>query len=105
MHFARELFNKYMHNMIQLGSPCQLGPWIYIDYAHTMRVIYKWEWAMMTWGLLGPMSGKDRHLVTNEPVEFKTSGESPIILEESKEYTSNEWKQNRKMSTCNQLDL
>ena len=32
--------------------------------------------------------------------------ELPIILEEStEEYTSNEWKQNQKMSTCNRLDL
>ena len=31
------------------------------------------------------------------------SRELPIILEESIEYyTSNEWQQNRKMSTCNQ---
>ena len=38
-------------------------------------------------------------------LKFKTSGYLPIILEESIKYTSNEWKQNRKMSTCNQLDL
>ena len=35
-----------------------------------------------------------------------TSRELPIILKESlKEYTSIEWKQNRKMSTCNRLHL
>ena len=35
------------------------------------------------------MSGENRRLVADEPVEFKTSGNLPIILEESKEYTSN----------------
>ena len=38
-------------------------------------------------------------------LSFKTSGELPIVLEESVEYVSNEWKQNQKMSTCNRLDL
>ena len=37
----------------------------------------------------GPMSGKNRRLVADEPVEFKTSRNLPIILEESIEYTSN----------------
>ena len=41
----------------------------------------------------------------NNQLKFETSGELPIILEESIEYTSNEWKQNRKMSTCHRLDL
>ena len=41
----------------------------------------------------------------NNRLKFKTSEELPIILEESVEYASNEWKQNQKMSTCNRLDL
>ena len=43
----------------------------------------------------------------NNRLKFKTSRELPVIWEESiEEYTSNEWKQNRKiMSTCNRLDL
>ena len=46
-----------------------------------------------------PISRKNRRLVADEPVEFKTWENLPIILEESIEYTSNEWKQqNRKMS-------
>ena len=46
-------------------------------------------------------------LRTNRLTFIKTSGGIlPIILEESiEEYTSNEWKPNRKMSTCNRLDL
>ena len=50
---------------------------------------------------------------TNELVELrnnwlkfiKSSGELPIIFEESLEYALNEWKRNRNMSTCNRLDL
>ena len=38
-------------------------------------------------------------------LKFKTSGNLQIISEESIEYTSNEWKQNHKMSTCNWLGL
>ena len=40
-------------------------------------------------------------------LKFETSGELSIILEESlEEYTTSvEWKHNRKMSTCNRLDL
>ena len=39
-------------------------------------------------------------------LKFKTSQNLPIVLEEPIEYTSNERKhQNRKMSTCNRLDL
>ena len=57
--------------------------------------------------------GKNRRLVIDEPVELEKwpvevqdFRKSPIILEESVEYTSNEWQQqNRKMSTCNRLDL
>ena len=57
--------------------------------------------------------GENRWLVTDEPVEFEKEPVEvgnfrrvPIILEESmEEYTTNEWKQNRKMSTWNQLDL
>jgi hypothetical protein len=41
----------------------------------------------------------------NNRLKFKTSGELLIILDDSIEYTSNEGKQNRKMPTCNQLDL
>ena len=42
----------------------------------------------------------------NNRLKFKTSGELPIVLEEYvEEYTLNEWKQHRKMSTCNRLDL
>ena len=33
------------------------------------------------------MIGENRQLVTNEPVEVKTAGKLPIILEESIEYT------------------
>ena len=48
-----------------------------------------------------------RSSLRNNRLKFETSGELPIILGESiDEYTSNEWKRNRKMSTCNQpLDL
>ena len=42
----------------------------------------------------------------NNQLTLETSRELSIVLEESiDEYTSNEWKQNRKMSTCNRLDL
>ena len=42
----------------------------------------------------------------NNRLKLEASGELPIILEESKqENTSSEEKQNRKMSTCNRLDL
>jgi hypothetical protein len=61
------------------------------------------------------MKGENIPLVTYEPVEsfisnqlkFRTLEKIPIILKESmKEYTSNERKQqNRKISTCNRLDL
>ena len=49
----------------------------------------------------------NRLSLRNNRLKFKTSGELPVIWEESiEEYTSNEWKQNRKiMSTCNWLDL
>ena len=38
-------------------------------------------------------------------MKFETSGELPILLEESIEHTQDALKQNRKMSTCNWLDL
>ena len=41
----------------------------------------------------------------NNRLKLETSGGLPITLEEYMEYTLNEWKQNRKMSTCNRLDL
>ena len=41
----------------------------------------------------------------NNRLRLETSGGLPIILEESIEYISNEWKQNWNMSTCHQLDL
>ena len=41
----------------------------------------------------------------NNRLKFKTSRELPVMLGESIEYTSNEWKQTRKMSTCTRLDL
>ena len=37
--------------------------------------------------------------------KFKTSWNLQIILEESIECTSDEWKQNQRMLKCNQLDL
>ena len=51
-----------------------------------------------------PMLGENRWWITGW--RFETSGELSIVLEESmEEYTSNQWKQNRKkMSTCNRLD-
>ena len=49
--------------------------------------------------------GKNRLSLKNNQLKFETSGELPIILEDSIEYTSNEWKQNRKMSTCDRLGL
>ena len=61
------------------------------------------------YGHSGSLLGKIRRSVTDEPVEFekwltswnlRLQGELSIILEESVEYTSIEWKQNRKMSTC-----
>ena len=59
--------------------------------AHNPSVVrYRWTnwvWEITSWSL-------------------ETSEDLPIILEESiEEYISNEWKQNRKMSTCNRLDL
>ena len=39
---------------------------------------------------LTTLAGENRRLVTEEPVEFETSGGLHIILEESIEYTSNE---------------
>ena len=45
-------------------------------------------------------------LRNNNRLKLETSTNLPIILEESiEEYTFNKWKQNRMMSTCNQLDL
>ena len=41
----------------------------------------------------------------NNRLKFKTAGKLPIILEESIEYTQNSVKGNRRMSTCNRLDL
>jgi hypothetical protein len=32
------------------------------------------------------MTGENRQLVTDEPVEFKTAGKLPIVLEEFVEY-------------------
>ena len=60
------------------------------------------------------MIQQNRQLVTDEPVEFlrnnqlkfiKNTGKLPIILEEMIEYTPNLVKENRRMSTCNRLDL
>ena len=46
----------------------------------------------------------NRWSLRNNRSKLETSGALPIILEESLQYTSlNEWKQNRKMSTCNRL--
>ena len=62
----------------------------------------------------GTLLGKNRGLVTDEPVEFEKqlveAGDCGGItnrLEECiEEYTSNEGKKNRKMSiTCNRLDV
>ena len=39
----------------------------------------------------------------NNQLRLKTSGNLSIIVEEYVEYTSNGWKQSRKMSTCNRL--
>ena len=57
------------------------------------------------------MNGENRPLVTDEPVVFenlppwvKTSGNLPIILEDSVEHTSL-IKKIRKITTYNQLDL
>ena len=44
-------------------------------------------------------------ILRNNRLKFVTSGDLSIILEESMEYTSSEWKQNRMMSTCNRSDL
>ena len=52
------------------------------------------SWLQMSWLSL-----------RNNWLKFENSGELPIILEESMEYTSNELKGNRKMSTCDPLDL
>ena len=41
----------------------------------------------------------------NNQLKLETSGELLIILEECIEHTSNERKQNQKMSTRNRLDL
>ena len=38
-------------------------------------------------------------------LKFTSSRNLPIILEDYIKHTSNEWKKNRKMSTCIQLDL
>ena len=52
------------------------------------------------------MSEKNQRLVAHEPVEFETSREPPIILEESVEdYTSNERKQTERRQNVNRLDL
>ena len=37
--------------------------------------------------------------------KFKTSGKSPVVLEEFMEYTPNLIKENRRMWQCNRLDL
>ena len=48
----------------------------------------------------------NRLSLRNNRLKFKSLGELRIILEKSiEEYTSNEWKQNRKMSTWNWLGL
>ena len=48
----------------------------------------------------------NRLSLRNNQLKFEISGELSIILEKSaEEYTSNEWQQNWKMSTCNRLDL
>ena len=48
----------------------------------------------------------NRLSLRNNRLKFETSRTLAIILEESIEYTLNEWKkQNRKMSTFNRLDL
>ena len=56
-------------------------------------------------GRIGGWLQMNRLSSRNNWLKFKISGNLPIILEESIEYTSNEWKQNRKMSTCDCLDL
>ena len=46
----------------------------------------------------------NRLSLRNNRLKSETIGGLPIILEESMEYISNEWKQNQKMWTCNRLD-
>ena len=46
----------------------------------------------------------NRLSLRNNWLKLETLGEGPTILEVSIEYTSNEQKQNWKMSTCNRLD-
>ena len=41
----------------------------------------------------------------NDRLKLKTAGKVPIIFKESIEYASNFIKENRRMSTCNRLDL
>ena len=63
-----------------------------------------WGWGQGS-GRTGSSLQKNRLSLRNNRLKFETSGEIPIILEESIEYASIEWKQNRKMWTCNRLDL
>jgi hypothetical protein len=59
------------------------------------------------------MIGENRQFVTDEPVSLRnnrvkieTGGKSPIVLKEFiEEYTPLTIKENRRMTTCNQLDL
>ena len=47
----------------------------------------------------------NRLSLKNDRLKFKTIGKLPIILEECIEYTPIVMKENRRMSTCNRLDL
>ena len=79
------------------------GNKLILDYEHFIVIITAREEPAINRLVTDKITG----WFENKRWKLETSGEWPIILEEYvEEYTSNEWKQNRKMmSTCNRLDL
>ena len=64
------------------------------------RVLSHW---FPVWRISNHCLGRTGGWLQMNRLKLETSRELPIILEESIEHNSNELKQNRKMSTCNQL--
>ena len=85
-----------------------------VDSSISKKSINKCFGPMLVWYIVyGCMHGTVQGELTvsygwtgwNNRLKSETAGELPIVLEESVEYSSDEWKQNWKMSTCDRLDL
>ena len=104
---------QYTHDGHQQQARVQMSRPLHTDrhelsdlsiYIYTSKLVGS-RYANLYLGRTGGWLQMNRLSSRNNWLKFKTSGDLPIVLEESIEYTSNEWKQNRKMSTCDRLDL